>query len=48
MKEDIQKSREAGLLAADNLTPQKARILLALALSQTSDKAEIARMFATY
>ncbi len=43
-----QKSREAGLLAADNLTPQKARILLALALSQTSDKAEIARMFATY
>jgi L-asparaginase len=43
-----QRSREAGFLAADNLTPQKARILLALALTRTSDKAEIARMFATY
>ncbi|MGE0768609.1 MAG: asparaginase [Hyphomicrobiaceae bacterium] len=43
-----QKSREAGLLSADNLTPQKARILLALALSRTQDKVEIARMFATY
>lgn len=43
-----QKSREAGLLGADNLTPQKARILLALALSRTSDKSEIARIFETY
>lgn len=43
-----QKSREAGFVGADNLTPQKARILLALALSRTSDKSEIARMFATY
>ncbi|MEZ5817880.1 MAG: asparaginase [Hyphomicrobiaceae bacterium] len=43
-----QKSREAGLLVADNLNPQKARILLALALSQTTDRGEIARMFATY
>ncbi len=42
------KNRDAGLLAADNLTPQKARILLSLALTQTSDRAEIARMFATY
>jgi len=39
---------DAGILAADNLNPQKARILLALALSRTSDPAEIARMFATY
>jgi L-asparaginase len=39
---------EAGILAADNLNPQKARILLALALSRTSDPAEVARMFATY
>jgi L-asparaginase len=39
---------EAGILAADNLNPQKARLLLALALSKTSDPAEIARMFATY
>jgi L-asparaginase len=39
---------EAGILAADNLNPQKARLLLALALTKTSDPAEIARMFATY
>ena len=39
---------DAGILAADNLNPQKARILLALALTKTSDPAEIARMFATY
>ncbi len=43
-----QKSREAGLIPADNLTPQKARILLSLALTKTSDKAEIMRMFAEY
>ncbi|MGD9805532.1 MAG: asparaginase [Hyphomicrobiaceae bacterium] len=43
-----QKSREAGLLSADNLTPQKARILLTLALSRTTDKGEISRMIATY
>ncbi len=40
--------REAGFLIADNLTPQKARILLALALSVTDDPAEIERMFRTY
>ena len=39
--------RAAGVLPADNLTPQKARVLLALALSSTSDPAEIARFFAT-
>ncbi|HSI02631.1 MAG TPA: asparaginase [Reyranella sp.] len=39
---------DAGILAADNLNPQKARILLALALTRTSDPVEIARMFATY
>jgi L-asparaginase len=39
---------EAGFIPADNLTPQKARILLALALTVTSDAAEIARIFATY
>jgi L-asparaginase len=37
----------AGFLSADNLTPQKARILLAFALSGTTDYAEIARIFAT-
>jgi L-asparaginase len=40
--------REAGFLITDNLTPQKARILLALALSVTSDPQEIARMFREY
>lgn len=40
--------REAGFLITDNLTPQKARILLALALTVTSDPAEITRIFRTY
>ena len=39
---------ENGFLIADNLNPQKARILLALALTVTSDPAEIERMFRTY
>lgn len=39
---------EAGIIAGDNLNPQKARILLALALGKTRDPAEIKRMFATY
>lgn len=43
-----QKMREQGILAADNLTPQKARILLALALTVTRDPAEITRIFETY
>ncbi len=40
--------REAGFLIADNLTPQKARILLALGLSVTDDPAEIEHMFRSY
>ncbi len=40
--------RKAGILPADNLTPQKARILLALALTVTQEPAEIARIFDTY
>src|SRR5277367_4606438 len=43
-----QRLREAGFLITDNLTPQKARILLALALTVSSDPDEIARMFLTY
>ena len=39
---------EPGFLTADNLNPQKARVLLMLALTVTKDKAEIQRMFATY
>jgi L-asparaginase len=40
--------RENGFLVADNLNPQKARILLALALTRTSDPNTIATMFRTY
>jgi L-asparaginase len=42
------KMRRPGFLPADNLNPQKARILLALALTVTRDPAEIERIFATY
>ncbi|MDB5397557.1 MAG: asparaginase family protein [Rhodospirillales bacterium] len=41
-------SREGLFLSADNLTPQKARLLLALALTITRNPGEIARIFATY
>ncbi len=40
--------REAGLLIADNLNPQKARLLLALALTVTRDPETILRLFRTY
>lgn len=40
--------RKAGFVAADNLTPQKARILLMMALTVTSDLSEIRRIFDTY
>ena len=37
-----------GIVPADNLNPQKARILLMLALTKTSDPKEIRRMFSEY
>jgi L-asparaginase len=37
-----------GMIPADTLNPQKARILLMLALTKTSDLGEIQRMFAEY
>ncbi len=40
--------REMGIVGADNLNPQKARILLALALTVTSEREELERIFATY
>jgi L-asparaginase len=40
--------RRRGWSASDNLQPWKARVLLALALTKTSDVAEIQRMFDTY
>ncbi len=45
---DTESLRQSGFLGADTLTPQKARILLMLALTRTSDPAEIRRMFAIY
>ena len=40
--------REVGWVAADNLSPHKARILLQLALTKTNDPEEIQRMFDAY
>jgi L-asparaginase len=37
-----------GFVAAGNLQPWKARILLALALTRTTDPADIQRMFDAY
>jgi L-asparaginase len=45
---DSARHRSIGILAADNLTPQKARILLGLALARTSEGGELERIFATY
>ncbi len=42
------RARKHGFIAADNLMPQKARLLLALALSVTGDKGRIAAMFEAY
>jgi L-asparaginase len=39
---------QAGMIAADNLNPQKARILLMLALTRSRNVVEIRRIFATY
>ncbi len=39
---------EGGFIAADSLNPQKARILLMLALTRTTDPQEIQRMFCEY
>ena len=45
---DGERVRKGGIVGADNLSPWKARILLALALTRTRDRAEIARLFATH
>ena len=39
---------DLGYIPADTLNPQKARILLMLALTRTNDLNEIKRMFAEY
>ena len=45
---DLTGLQKAGILPADNLTPQKARILLSFALTLSSDPAEITRMLRSY
>jgi L-asparaginase len=42
------KDFDTGIISADNLNPQKARVLAMLALSKTNDRDEIRRMFAEY
>jgi len=39
---------EPGMIAADNLSPQKAAVLLSLALTRTSKPEEIQRFFDEY
>ena len=39
---------DAGIISADNLNPQKARVLAMLALTKTTDTEEIQRFFDTY
>ena len=41
-------SHARGSVTADNLTPQKARILLMLGLTRTRNRTELQRMFDTY
>jgi L-asparaginase len=45
---DSSRNRALGVISADNLNPQKARLLLALALTVSSEPDEIRRIFATY
>lgn len=44
----LAKWKDAGFLESDTLNPQKARLLLQLALTKTSDPKEIQRMFDEY
>jgi L-asparaginase len=40
--------RERGFVVADNLNPQKARVLAMLALTRTDDPAGVQRLFDVY
>lgn len=46
--QDTPRRRESGIIAGDNLPPEKARILLQLALTKTSNPADIKRVFDEY
>ena len=42
------KKEQQGLIVCDNLLPQKARVLLMLALTVTSNREEIQQMYYEY
>ncbi len=46
--QDTPRRREANIIPGDNLPPEKARLLLQLALTKTNDLAEITRIFNEY
>jgi L-asparaginase type II len=46
--QDTPRRRESNIVPGDNLLPEKARILLQLALTKTTDLGEITRMFSEY
>jgi L-asparaginase type II len=46
--QDTPRRRQTGIIPADNLTPEKARLLLQVALTKTSDAREIKRIFDEY
>ena len=46
--QDTPRRRESKIVPADNLTPEKARMLLQIALTKTSDLNEIQRIFGEY
>ena len=45
---DTREKEARPLIFGDNLTPQKARVLLMLALTTTKDRAQLQRVFQTY
>ena len=46
--QDTKRRREANIVPGDNMVPEKARILLQLALTKTKDLAEVKRIFDEY
>jgi L-asparaginase/Glu-tRNA(Gln) amidotransferase subunit D len=46
--QDTPRRREAKIVPGDNLPPEKARVLLQLALTKTTDLKEVARIFDEY
>ena len=44
----LERWQEQGFLYADNLNPQKARLLLQLALLRTQERSEVQEIFSRY